>query len=414
MTPRPFLLPALLLAPAALIFGFGSVMAQNQPQAPIYESVEETQRALADAQAQGEAARKRAEALEAEARNAAQTADRTAEAGAALAARIQESEAEIAANQARIRLIERQRVVLRARLAQRQRPLVQLTAALQRLSRRPPILALLRPGSLREAVYLRAVLDTMLPEVERRTADVRAELQRGRELQRQAELATAQLRASEAQLAQRRNELASLEAQQRVASVEASGVADREAERARALAEQARDLTGLVDELGKAGELRAQLAALPGPILRPAQPQSAQIAASPAPSGPPPTQSAAPNRYLLPVTGRVVAGFGESAPGQPKSRGISIMAGAGAQAVAPGAGRVVFAGSYQGYGDIVIIEHGGGWTSLVTGLSQLDARVGQQVVAGSPLGRAGPGRPVLSLELRHAGEPVNPLEFLRS
>lgn len=412
MLPRYTLLPALLLAPAALIFGFGSVMAQGQPQAPIYETVEETQRALAEAQAQGEAARKRAEELEAQAKTAAETADKTAEESAALAARIQQSEAEIAANQARIRLIERQRVVLRARLAERQRPLVQLTAALQRLSRRPPILALLRPGSLREAVYLRAVLDTMLPEVERRTADVRAELQRGRELQRQAELATAQLRASEAQLAERRKELASLESQQRVASVQAGNVADREAERARALAEQARDLTGLVDELGKAGELRSRLEALPGPVLRPARPEAAQLAASPEPASSPPP--AAPARYLLPVTGRLVTGFGETAPGRPKSRGISIATTPGALAVAPGAGRIVFAGPYQGYGNIVIIEHPGGWTSLITGLAQLDTRVGQRVVAGSPLGQAGPGRPVLSLELRQAGEPVNPLEFLRS
>ena len=43
----------------------------------------------------------------------------------------------------------------------------------------------------------------------------------------------------------------------------------------------------------------------------------------------------------------------------------------------------------------------------------LDARVGQTVIAGSPLGRAGPGRPVLSLELRKDGTPLNPLDFLR-
>ena len=81
--------------------------------------------------------------------------------------------------------------------------------------------------------------------------------------------------------------------------------------------------------------------------------------------------------------------------------------------MAPGAGRIVFAGPYQGYGNIVIIEHGGGWTSLVTGLGQLEVRIGQQLVAGSPLGQAGPGRPVLTLELRRAGEAVNPLDFLK-
>ncbi|MEZ5683293.1 MAG: peptidoglycan DD-metalloendopeptidase family protein [Novosphingobium sp.] len=89
------------------------------------------------------------------------------------------------------------------------------------------------------------------------------------------------------------------------------------------------------------------------------------------------------------------------------------MARSGAQAVAPAAGRVVFSGTYQGYGNIVIIEHGGGWTSLVTGLAALDTRVGSELVAGAPLGTAGPGRPVLTLELRHNGEPVNPLDFLK-
>jgi septal ring factor EnvC (AmiA/AmiB activator) len=63
---------------------------------------------------------------------------------------------------------------------------------------------------------------------------------------------------------------------------------------------------------------------------------------------------------------------------------------------------------------VVIIEHGGGWVSLITGLSDLDCRVGQQVLAGSPLGRLGAGSPAVTLELRHSGVPVNPLEFLRN
>ncbi|HOB14387.1 MAG TPA: peptidoglycan DD-metalloendopeptidase family protein [Novosphingobium sp.] len=396
------------LAALALILGVRQGLAQNSAQT--IETAEDAQKALAEAEAQGKEARARAEVLEAQAATAVAAADKTAREGAALAARIQESEAEIARNEAQIRLIGQQRAALRAELAQKQRPLVELTAALQRLSRRPALLALFRPGSIHEAVYLRAVLETMLPEVARRTAGLRAAIARGKALQAQAEQASAALRASQGELNARRQQLGAVEARQRLESRNASGDADREAERALALAEQARDLSGLVGELDKAGRLREQLAALPGPILRPAQPQSAAVAvpitAQPAPTGAPPS-------YILPVSGRLVAGFGEGGVGRVQSRGLSLAARAGAQVIAPGAGRVVFAGPYQGYGTIVIIEHGGGWTSLVTGLTTLDTRVGRTVVTGSPLGQAGPGRPVLTLELRKDGQPVNPLDYLR-
>jgi len=85
-----------------------------------------------------------------------------------------------------------------------------------------------------------------------------------------------------------------------------------------------------------------------------------------------------------------------------------------AQAVAPAKGRVAFAGPYRGYDDIVIIEHDGGWTSVVTGLAQLDAEVGDQLVEGAPIGRAGKADPVVTVELRRAGEPVNPLQYIGS
>jgi septal ring factor EnvC (AmiA/AmiB activator) len=397
------------LGALALLLGAQLGLAQS-PSIQAIETAEDAQKALADADAQGKEARTRAEALEGKAAGAVAAADRTAQEAAAMAARIQESEAEIAANEAKIRLIEQQRASLRVELARRQRPLVELTASLQRLARRPAVLSLLRPGSLQEAVYLRAVLETMLPQVARRTAGLRAAIEQGKALQVEAEQASTALRASQGELGRRRQTLAALEARQRLESRNASSSADREAERALALAEQARDLSGLVGQLDQAGRLRGQLAALPGPVLRPAQPQSAVVAAIPEPAV---AASNAPAQYLLPVSGRLVAGFGAAAPGQVQSRGISIAARGSAQVVAPGAGRVVFAGPYQGYGTIVIIEHGGGWTSLVTGLTLLDTRVGRDVVAGSPLGQAGPGRPVLSLELRKDGNPVNPLDFLK-
>lgn len=372
-----------------------------------FEDVAQTRQALAEAQSQAAAAKIRGERLEAEAARVVEAADRTAQESAALAARIQQAEAEIAGHQAQIRLIGHQREQLRVALSAKQRPLIELTAALQRLSRRPVIFALLRPGSVQDAMHLRAILATMIPEVERRTATLRGELARFRALQHQTEATAGRLRASKAELGTRRVRLAGLETRQRLAARHAAGVADRESENALALAEQARDLTGLVGELAKSGALRDQLAQLPGPIVRPPQPERALPERSSASAAPPPTIGLA--RYTLPVDGRLVGGFGD-----PGSRGIAIAARAGAQVVAPGGGRVVFAGPYRGYGNIVIIEHSGGWTSLVTNLFQTNVRVGEVLIAGAPLGVAGPGRPVLTLELRQEGRPVNPLDQLRN
>lgn len=403
----PVLAPLLVAAALAGWQGLGA-----QGASPPIESAEDAQAALERAQRQGSEARGRAETLEAQAASATAAADRTAQEEAALAARVQEAEAQIAANSAQIRIIAGQQAALGSELAAKQRPLIELTAALQRLSRRPPLLSLLRPGSLQDTVYLRAVLDTILPEVARRTAGLRSAIARARALQVQAEQANQALRANQAELARRRDSLAKLEASQLLASREASGAAQREADRALALSEQARDLTALVGELGKAGALREALAALPGPVLRPNQPGLAQTAPDPVQPGA--AATGAPTRYLLPVAGRLVAGFGASVPGRPQSKGLTLAAPGRAQVVAPATGRVAFAGPFQGYGLIVIVEHGGGWTSLVTGLAELDCRVGQQLVAGSPLGRLGPADSLLTLELRRAGEPVNPLEYLRN
>ena len=408
----------LFLAPLAVLAALGGSMAQTALE---FDNTEDARAALIRAQAQGAEARSRAEVLERGAASASATVDRTAQAAAALAARVQESEAQIAANAAQLRLIGQDQARLRIELADKQRPLVELTAALQRLSRRPPLLSLLRPGSLRKTVYLRAVLETLLPEVSRRTAGLHQAIERGQALAAQAQHAGSALRAGQVEVARRRTQLGVIEERQRLVSVQASGAANRESERALALSEQARDLTGLVNDLAQAGALRDQLAALPGPIMRPAQPQAA-LAPSDLSASPPATDP--PARYLLPVAGRLIRGFGSSGSGigssgttssvQVQSRGISILAQSGAQVVAPGAGRVAYAGPYRGYGLIVIIEHGGGWTSLVTGLSQLDCWAGEQLVSGGSLGQAGPGTQLLTLELRRRGVPVNPLDFLQT
>jgi len=292
---------------------------------------------------------------------------------------------------------------------------VRLTAALQTAARRPLALSALQPGSLKDVVYVRAVLDSVVPQIRARTAALRSELDRGRALETQAARALDALRAGEGRLRERRTALAALENQQRLASRTARGAALREAERALALGEEARDLDGLVDRLGEVAALRQELAALPGPVLRPqdlAVPLASETLAaasavpSPAASAPP------PGDFQLPVQGRTLVGFGAKRDSGLASTGLTLAPVAGAQVVAPGRGRVVFAGAYRGFGRIVIIEHAGGWTSLVTGLERVDVAVGDSVIGGSPVGVAGRRGGAVTFELRHTGVPVNPLLFL--
>lgn len=348
--------------------------------------------------------RARAERLDRQARQAAASADRTAAQAAATAARIQQSEAEIRLARAQATAVDRQRDALRLRMAARQEPVVRLTAALEMIARRPIAFSLMRSQSLRDTVYLRAVLESIAPEVHRRTASLRGEIMRGRALQERARAAAERLKAGEAALARRRGELVMLESRQRVAARESQGLANREADRVLALAEDARDLSALVGQLEADGALRAQLAALPGPVQRPARAGDVLLA------DPIVATPSADSRFswVAPLGGAIVRGFGE-ATSAGAARGLTFAPSPGAQVVAPAPGRIAFAGPYRGYGRIVIIEHEGGWSSLVTDLGRLDVAVGDRVLQGSPLGSAGPGRATVTVELRKDGQPVNPL-----
>ncbi|MFM7350256.1 MAG: murein hydrolase activator EnvC family protein [Erythrobacter sp.] len=400
---------AMLGACGALFLG---VRESRATPAAVLLDPSQAEAALARATRESKLAENRAARLSSEAEAATEAAQRTAREAAALAARIQQAEADVEVAQARLTIARSARAAVTARLAAKQEPTARLAAALQTASRRPLALSALQPGSLQDVVHLRAVLAGTVPQIRARTASLRVELDRGRALEAEAAKAVDALRGGEAALRQRRAELAALEQRQRLASRAARGAALREAERALALAEDARDLDGLVAKLGEVSALRRELAAFPGPVLRPADiaaalPVASAAAPSPLASAPPPSD------FQLPVQGRTLLGFGAVRESGLASTGLTLAPAADAQVVAPGRGRVAFAGPYRGFGRIVIVEHEGGWTSLVTGMERVDVAVGDSVIGGSPLGRARGGAQPLTIELRRDGKPVNPLQYLR-
>jgi len=141
------------------------------------------------------------------------------------------------------------------------------------------------------------------------------------------------------------------------------------------------------------------------------------VAAPPRDPTKPPTMrpfAKAKGALLVPVSGNLVRQFNDPDELGVASKGLTYETREGAQIVAPYDGRVLFAGPFKGYGQILIIEHGDGYHSLLAGLDRIEAAVGQWLVAGEPVGvmPRGGASPRLYLELRHDGQPINPLPWL--
>jgi septal ring factor EnvC (AmiA/AmiB activator) len=402
-------LPILALAFAAALIPMALLAQSGGPSAP-GAALAQQRTALVRAKAQAEQARKRSEELEARARTTAGAADKTRDQVAALAARIQQSEADLRAGQARIAIVVEMQREQAHRLAQRQQPIVRLTAALQQIARRAPIVSLVEPGSVSDAVHRRIVMARVMPLVMMRTRGLRTEITRSAELRQSAEAAAGALARTRDGLAAHQRALAALETRQRLASRTLSDSASLQTERSIAMGEEVRDIGELMSKIEDAAVIRTALIALPGPAPRPAVAGEAPL---PADRASPVAASAASPPYRLPVVGDVVTGFGEVGESGIRARGLTIATAPAATVVSPAGGRIAFAGPFGGYGKIVIIEHGGGWTTLIANLDRLTAQVGDIVRQGDPLGAAGQRDPRLMIELRRQERPVDIAALLR-
>jgi septal ring factor EnvC (AmiA/AmiB activator) len=122
----------------------------------------------------------------------------------------------------------------------------------------------------------------------------------------------------------------------------------------------------------------------------------------------------------LPVNGVKTRDFG--APDQlgGTEKGISITTRAGAQVTAPCDGWVVYAAPYRSYGQLLILNAGGGYHVLLAGMERISVDLGQFVLTGEPIAVMGGGtqvasrivtgspQPVLYIEFRKDGTPVDP------
>jgi septal ring factor EnvC (AmiA/AmiB activator) len=126
-------------------------------------------------------------------------------------------------------------------------------------------------------------------------------------------------------------------------------------------------------------------------------------------------------RLPWPVNGKVLVPFGKYKDPQFNipvfKNGIEIKAKKGAIARAIAGGKVVFANWFKGYGQLLIISHGGGYHSLYGNLSEIFHKTGDIIKRGTAIGKIGESGllnvPTLYFEIRHKGKPLDPLQWLR-
>ncbi|EDP66544.1 F0F1 ATP synthase subunit beta [alpha proteobacterium BAL199] len=344
----------------------------------------------------------------------------------------------------------------RAVLAGREIELGRLVGALQRLARRPPETLLLMRRSPLETVRTGILLEAAIPQINAEAERLKAELASLAAVEADIRGQRARLDGATVAMDNERTRLAALalEKQQLLASTENRAAST--AERLQSLGDSARSLRELMERLDAqrvreraeqqrladlvrptqpaAPETMVELpksALAPLPEARPAPPSvpPAADAARPAPSpgkaallamlpSAPPIRTAK-GQLIRPATGSIVRRFGQRDPEGLHNRGLVIGTRSAATVVAPYDGTVIYAGAFEGFGLILIIEHGEGYHTLLAGLGRIDLQVGQRVLAGEPVGAmrsqqagGGTGSPELYVELRHNGDPIDPLPWI--
>ncbi len=297
-----------------------------------------------------------------------------------------------------------------------------VVAALARLARRPVETFLLTPAPEADRLRGAALLGAAVGGLEEEARALRTSLDSLAGVRTELDAQRLKLARVRDGLDEERSRLTDLLNQKR--TLRSRTAADQRAmqKEAAALAAKAADLRDLLRRLETQRKARAAVRRPPPPAAAPPKPEAKPAApAKPRTAAvlPRPQQgkpfSKARGALPRPAHGRVIARYGQPDGLGQTIKGIKIRTGAGARIVSPYDGQVAFAGPFRGYGLLLIIDHGEGYHSLMAGAAALDVAVGQWLLAGEPVGTMGPGKGKqreLYVELRHDGQPINPLPWM--
>lgn len=401
-----------LVVLAALMGGLAQpAFAANQDDLKkIEQDIQQEKEKSQKLKAQSESLQKEAEALRAEL--------------IALSQSVQQREANVTRLEIEISELGLDEDQARRALEQKHGQTVETLIALQRLALNPPEAIIAMPQEPGDMVRSAILLRSMVPHIQEQATALRIEVDAYAKKRQQLEDQKQRLIQASTNLDDEKRHLALLIEEKKSLSKKYVQDSESAAKQVAALSAKASNLRDLLknieDERQKQAERQKQVErekkeAAKKPdvrILR--EEEEREIVLGKPPSGKPIKK--AKGQLSRPASGPVVMHYGEKEKLGGSHKGITIKTRLGAQIVATYDGQIAFAGPFRGYKQLLIIDHGDGYHTLLTGMERIDVSVGQWLLSGEPVGvmsSNGSTSATLYFELRRKGAPINPLPWMR-
>ena len=333
------------------------------------------------------------------------------------AARLRDAEAKTTATEERLKPLDENERAIRKSLDGRRTVIAEVLAALQRIGRRPPPALIASPEDALQSVRTAMVLGAVLPEMRHEVEGLANNLSELLDIRKKIAAERDRLKTEVALLDNQRARMTALVDARQKQIADREKALDAERQRAGALAQQVGSLKDLITRLEQGldpatRELREAARSDSRPAL--------SAFRDPGRLTPAVAFASLHGHVPIPVNGVKMKEFGAPDGSGGSEKGVSIATRAGAQVTAPADGWVVYAGPFRSYGQLLILNVGGGYHVLLAGMDRISVDLGQFVLTGEPVAVMGNGshiaailatgssQPVLYVEFRKDGIPVDP------
>src|SRR6195256_5112640 len=331
-----------------------------------------------------------------------------------IAGQVRSVEARIGDAETRLRPLDSREQQIRGSLGSRRSEIVEVLATLQRAGRRMPPALLVRPEDALQSLRTAMLLGSVVPELRIRAEKLTGDLTELVALRKTIATERDQLALDRDKLRDDQTRLAALidERQRKQSSIEKD--METEGARAIALSRQVDTLQGLITKMEldlKSAAKAAATASLQGaPATVNGKPNLGALK-DPARMSPAIAFASAKGLFAMPVNGTRIREYGGSDGAGGVQKGISLATRVGAQVTTPCDGWVVYAGPFRSYGQLLILNAGGGYHVLIAGMERISVNIGQFVLTGEPVATMGTTSQVASILAANASQPVLYIEF---